>query len=415
MNIEYFIAKRIIKGSEGTHQFSRPIVRIAILGVALGIAVMILSVSVVTGFQNEIKNKLIGFGSHIQITNYDSNESNEPAPISIHQDFISLLKTNEEIKHIQTYAIKNGIIKTKTENEGIILKGVNTDYNWNYIKQNLKEGSVFTPSDTINKGIVISQFIANELGFKLNDKIVIYFIVEISDSSGTRTDILGKDFYVSGIFSTGFDEIDKNYAIVDIHRIQKINRWDTTQIAGFEVELNDYKKIDEINDDLNIAVGTDLMTQTIKQLHPTLFSWLDMIDVNAILVLVLMVLVASINMIATLLILILERTNMIGILKSLGSTNQKIQKIFLYNAIYIIGKGLLWGNGIAILISIIQLQFGIFTLNPETYYISQVPINFNILHILFINAGTLLVCTLMLLLPSLVVSKITPVKAIKFD
>ncbi len=415
MNIEYFIAKRIIKGSDGTHQFSRPIVRIAILGVALGVAIMILAVSVVTGFQNEIKNKLVGFGADIQITHYDSNSSNEPSPIDIKQDFISLLKINEEIKHIQTYATKSGIIKTKTENEGIVLKGINSDYDWTFIKQNLIEGNTFTPSDTICKSIIISKYLADKLAYKLNDKVVIYFIIQRNDSSGLRTDITGKDFYISGIYSTGFDEIDKNLALVDINRIQKINNWDKTQIAGFEISLTNFNKIDEIGEELDYLVGTELMSQTIKQLNPTLFSWLDMIDVNAILVLALMVIVACINMIATLLILILERTNMIGILKSLGAGNTKIQKIFLINAAYILGKGLLWGNFIAILVSLIQLKFGIFKLNPESYYISQVPINFNIIHILLINTGTLLVCMLMLIFPSLLVSKITPIKAIKFD
>jgi len=416
LNSEYFIAKRIIKGSEKTQQFSRPIIRVAVLGVASGIAVMILAVAIVKGFQNEIKNKLIGFGSHIQITHYDNNATHEPIPVNKNQEFLSICKDNPEIKHIQSFVTKSGIIKTKTENQGVVLKGIDTDYDWTYIKSNLIEGNTFIPSDTICKSIVISKLLADNLQFKLNDKVVIYFIIERTDSSGNKyTDVSGKDFYISGIYETGFEEIDKKMALVDMHRIQKINGWDSSQIAGFEVAINDYSKMDEIADDLNNNVGQELVVETIKQLNTTLFSWLDMVDVNAILVLVLMILVASINMVATLLIIILERTNMIGILKALGAKNRFIQKIFLYNAAYILTKGLLWGNAIALIIEFLQLKFGIIKLNPQTYYISKVPIDFNIMHITMINAGSLIICILMLLLPSLLVAKIKPAKAIRFN
>lgn len=415
MNIEYFIFKRITQGTDTAHQFSRPIIRIAILGVSLGIAVMILAMAVVTGFQSEIKDKLTGFNSHIIVTHYDQNSTNEPTPINSEQDFLRPLQNDPEIRHIQSYAIKSGIIKTKTENEGIVLKGIGKDYDANYIQESLKEGELFPFTDTISKGIVISQYLARKMQFKLNDKVVIYFIVERTDSTGTRTDVTGKDFYVSGIYATEFDEIDKNIAIVDIKRIQKINGWAPDQIAGFEIRINDLNKLDELTERINNEVGQDLLAQSIKQLNPTLFSWLDMIDVNAILVLVLMVLVASINMIATLLIIILERTNMIGLMKAMGASNKSIQKIFLMNAGYILTKGLLWGNILALTIELVQLQTGIFTLDPQTYYISHIPVNFNMIHILLINAGTILICTVMLIFPSFLVSRISPVKAIKFD
>lgn len=415
MNTEYFIFKRIIKGTENSNQFSRPIIRIAIIGVALGVALMILAMAIVSGFQNEIKVKLIGFNAHILVTHYDQNASNEPSPINKNQDFIKKIVKYPDVDYIQPYAIKNGIIKTKKENEGIVLKGIGSEYNTAYIRNCLIEGSLISNSDTVSKGIVISKYFSDKLHFKLNDKVVIYFITEYSDSNGVRSEVTGKDFYVTGIYKTDFEEIDKNIAIVDIQRIQKINRWDSTQVAGFEIQLHNFDKLDELSDEINLEVGHELLAQNIKQLNPTLFSWLEMVDVNAVLVLVLMVLVASINMIATLLILIMERSNMIGLLKTLGTTNKSLRKIFLFQAFYILLKGLFWGNLLAIAIEFIQLKWGIFTLNAETYYISKVPINFNITHILTINFGTIFICMIMLLLPTMVISKISPAKSLKFN
>ena len=416
MNIERFIAKRIISGAETGNQLSRPIVRISVLGIALGIAVMILSVAVVTGFQEEVRNKLIGFDSHIRITNYDNNVSDEPLPISSDQDFLKHLKANSEIKHIQQFAIKSGIIKTKIDNEAVLLKGIGKDYDWSFINSNLKEGKSFVVSDTgLSRNIVVSKHLADKLTLKLNDKMVVYFLTKKVDSTSTQFEQRVKVFYVSGIYETGFEEVDEKLVLVDIGQIQKLNYWSPEQIAGFEVTISDYEKLDALGEELDVLVGQGLTAQTIKQINPTIFSWLDLMDMNALIILVLMVIVASINMMSALLILILERTNMIGILKAMGASNGGIQKIFLYNAAYLIGKGLLWGNLLGISIALIQLYFGVFTLDAKTYYISQIPINFSILHIVILNIGTLVCCLLMLVLPSFIVSKITPVKAIKYS
>ncbi len=416
MNIERFIAKRIISGAETGNQLSRPIVRISVLGIALGIAVMILSVAVVTGFQKEVRNKLIGFDSHIRITNYDNNVSDEPLPISSDQDFLKHLKANSEIKHIQQFAIKSGIIKTKIDNEAVLLKGIGKDYDWSFINSNLKEGKSFVVSDTgLSRNIVVSKHLADKLTLKLNDKMVVYFLTKKVDSTSTQFEQRVKVFYVSGIYETGFEEVDEKLVLVDIGQIQRLNYWSPEQIAGFEVTISDYEKLDALGEELDVLVGQGLTAQTIKQINPTIFSWLDLMDMNALIILVLMVIVASINMMSALLILILERTNMIGILKAMGASNGGIQKIFLYNAAYLIGKGLLWGNLLGISIALIQLYFGIFTLDAKTYYISQIPINFSILHIVILNIGTLVCCLLMLVLPSFIVSKITPVKAIKYS
>lgn len=416
MNTERFIAQRIIFGSGKTNQLSRPIVRISVLGIALGLAVMILTIAIITGFQNEIRNKLIGFGSHIQILNYDNNVSDEPHPISKKQLFIEELKNNPDINHIQIYATKSGIIKTKTDNEGVLIKGIGEDYDWKFINDNLKSGKAFSISDTgLSRNIVISKYLADKLELKLNDKMIIYFLTKRIDSTSFQYEQRVKAFYISGIYETGFEDIDKRLVLVDIKQIQKLNYWNPDQIGGFEIAIKDYKKIDVTGAKVNDLIGQGLIAQTIKEINPTIFSWLDLQDVNAIIVITLMILVAGINMISALLVLILERTNMIGILKALGAKNKNIQKIFLYNATYLIGKGLLLGNSIGIAVALFQKYSGVFKLDQATYYVSVIPININLFHILLLNIGTLLSCLIMLIVPSFIISKITPIKAIRFS
>lgn len=419
MNTELFIAKRIISDKNAAKKISRPIIRIAIIGIALGLAVMIITVAIVTGFQSEIRDKIIGFGSHIQITNYDANNSYEPNPISAKQDFYPLLLKIPEVKHVQVYATKNGIIKTKTDNEGVLLKGIGKDYDWTFIKKNLVEGNVFAVNDTeASKQIVVSKQTADRLGIKINDRLIIYFITK--KKSDPNKDAYSeyeqrvKDFHVSGIYETGFEEFDKKMVFVDIAQVQKLNYWTKDQIGGFEVLVDNYDDIDKTGDVISDIIGPGFNAQTIKRLQQTIFSWLDLQDVNATIVITLMILVAAINMISALLILILERTNMIGTLKSLGASNGSIQKIFLYNGAYLIGKGLLWGNVIGIALCFIQIQSGIFTLPKETYYVSVIPIHISFTYFLLLNIGTMMACMLMLILPSFLISKITPAKAIHF-
>lgn len=416
MNTERFIAKRIINGSGKSNSLSKPIVRISVLGISLGLAVMILTLAIVTGFQNEIRNKLIGFSAHIQVTNYDTNESDEVRPFNKNQAFVEDLKNNPDIKNVQIYATKSGIIKTKTDNEGVMLKGVGSDYDWNFIEKNLKQGSVFSVSDTaLSKNIIISKYLADKLGLEVDGKMVVYFLTKKESGDFTEYEKRVKAFYISGIYETGFEDIDKRLVLIDIAQIQKLNYWDKDQIGGFEITINDYNQLDKLGDEINYSVGQYLIAQTVKEINPNIFSWLELQDMNAIIVITLMVLVAAINMISALLILILERTNMIGILKALGAQNSSIQKIFLLNAAYLIGRGLLWGNIIGIGLAFMQQHFGLFKLDQATYYVSVIPINISIVHILLLNAGTLSCCLLMLIIPSFIVSKITPVKAIRFS
>ncbi|MCW3072231.1 MAG: putative transrane permease [Bacteroidetes bacterium] len=391
--------------------------KVSVLSIALGMALMILTLAVVSGFQKEIRNKLIGFGAHIQITNYDNNVSDEPQPISSRQDFLDDLKELPQIRHIQSYATKSGIIKTKTDNEGVLLKGIGADYDWSFIEQNLVAGKTFTVSDTgVTRSIVISKLLADKLELKLDDKMVIYFLIRRTDSAeNVSYEQRVKTFFISGIYNTGYEDVDKKLTLVDIRQIRKLNYWNEDQVGGFEIAINDYKQIDELGAEVNAIAGQGFVAQTIKETNPTVFSWLDLQDMNAVIVITLMLLVAGINMISVLLILILERTNMIGILKALGAKNKSIRQVFLYNALYLIGKGLFWGNLLGIGIALMQQQFGLFTLDPKTYYISVVPVYLDVATILLLNAGTLVCCLLMLIVPSFIVAKITPVKSIRFS
>lgn len=408
MNFELFIAGRIFLKSKAN--FSRPIVRLGITSVALGLSVMIISVSIVTGFQNQIRNKVIGFGSHITITNFEVNSSYEPSPLSKLQPFYPSLDTLSGIKHIQVFATKAGIIKTDEQIEGVILKGIGSDYDWSFFEDKITEGKHFTVSDTAKSNeVIISKKLASSLKLSVGDPLLMYFIIQ--DEMQPR----GRKFNISGIFETGLEEFDKLYILGDIHHIQRLNKWDENQVGGFEVLIDNYDQIDEMGELVYKQIGYELNSKTIKHLHPQIFEWLSLQDMNVIVIISLMVLVAGITMISTLLILILEKTSMIGTLKAFGTRDGSIRKIFLYNAVYIIGKGLIWGNAIALGLSLLQLKTGIFKLNQESYYVSEIPVNLQLSQFLIINLGTLIICTLMLIIPTYIITKISPIKAIRFN
>jgi len=404
--IEFFISKRIITKNDG---FSKPIVNIAILGITLGLAIMILTIAIVTGFQKEIREKVIGFGSHIQISNYDNNESFEGTPIDRNQPFLDELNHNSSIRHIQCFATKAGIIKTKNDLQGVVVKGIGSDFDWDFFKKNIIAGESFTVQDSVKSDkILISKFHAEKLKLELHDTITIYFIQNQQQRA--------RRFSVCGIYSTGLGDIfDQIYVIADIAHIQKLNNWDKSSIGGLEILLNDYKDLDETTTEVNTVIGYQFLAKSIKDLNRQVFSWLDAQDVNAMVVLSLMALVAAINMISALLILILERTTMIGTLKALGMANTGVRKVFLFNAAYLIGKGLLWGNIIGISICLLQKYFKFISLDETTYYLSSIPINFNLFHILLLNAGTFIICLTMMILPSYIITYITPVKAMRFS
>jgi lipoprotein-releasing system permease protein len=408
LNLELFIARKIVSKSKAN--FSRPIVRLGIISVAAGVAVMIVSMAIVTGFQQQIREKVIGFGSHIIITNFQVNTSYEPSPLSIHQPFYSTLDSLPGIRHIQVFATKAGIIKTEDQIEGVILKGVGPDYDWSFFKEKIVEGRLFTAGDTIaGNDVIISKNLASRLGLKTGDPLRMYFV------SSEEMQPRGRKFNISGIFETGLNDFDKLYVLSDIGHIRKLNNWNADEVGGFEVLIDDYDHIDKMGELVYNYIGYNFDSKTIRQLQPQIFEWLSLQDINVVVIIALMVLVAGITMISTLLILILEKTNMIGLLKALGTQNQTIRKIFIYNAVYIIGKGLIWGNLIAAGLCFIQLKTGFLKLNQESYYISQVPINFQLSHIIIINIGSLIICTLMLILPTYIITRISPLKAIRYS
>lgn len=407
MNLPFFIAKRMALGQQKS--FSSLIIKIAIAAIALSLAVMLISTALVMGFKKEISNKVFGFGGHIQITSFDANRSFEDlSPISKNETFYPYLDTLTGIKNVQVYAHKIGVLKNEETIEGIILKGIGSDFDWSYFQTYLKEGTTFEVQDSIkSNAILLSQYTANRLGIGVGEEILSYFV---------QKRIRYRKFKVVGIFKTGIEEVDERFAIVDIAHIQKLNKWEKDEVGGCSVILDDVANLEPMNEYIHYQVlDPDLKSVTVKQLNPGIFEWLELQNMNEIIILTLMVIVAVINMITALLILILERTNMIGILKALGTTNQSIRWVFLYNAAYIIGIGLLLGNLIGLGICALQHYFEFITLPEESYYLSVAPIDFNWLNILIINIGTFLVALLALIVPSYLVSFIDPIKAIRFE
>jgi lipoprotein-releasing system permease protein len=414
MSSPLFIARKIYFSKEGEKQVSPPAIRIAIISMALGLAVMILSVAIVIGFKKEVRNKVIGFGSHIQITNYDSNTSYETHPIAISDTLLDKLKAIPNIRHIQPFATKPAIIKTDNDFQGVILKGVDEAFDWNFFDKNLVEGEILTiHPDSTNTNVLISTAIADKLNLKLGDSFICYFI---QDPPRARKQV------ISGIYRTNFIDYDKLFILGDIRQIRRLSDWDEDMASGLEVLVNDYDQLDQTLETVyyDLSGQTDRLENhyyplSIKQLNPMIFAWLDVLDTNVVVILLLMLLVAGFSMISGLLIIILERANMIGILKAMGESNTGIRKIFLYISAFLIGKGLLWGNIIALSICFIQKYTGILKLNPEVYYVSEVPIDLNILSLVLINLGTLVVTLLMLIGPSYLVAKISPAKTIRFE
>lgn len=398
-----------MKGDRNSKKFTQPIIKISIAAIALGITVMIIALSIVSGFQREIRNKVIGFGGHIQITKYDSQNTYEATPIDKNQAFYPSLDTVEGIKHIQIFATKAGIIKTNEDIYGVIVKGIGSDFDWSFFNDKLKEGTpIVIDTANPNNDIIISQTIANKMNIKLHDKMFLYFIQ-------TDGQLRPKDFVVRGIYQSGLEQFDNIYVITDIAHIQKRNNWSSNLIGGFEVIINNYNDLTKLDEFVYDHIGYDLYSSTILDKNPDIFNWLELQDINVMIIIILMVLVAVINIISALLILILERTNMIGILKALGMPNWNVRKVFLYNALNLIIKGLVIGNIVGIGLCLLQLQFGFLKLPEESYYVSEVPIQLNLYSIIILNFGTLIVCFLMLILPSYVITKISPVKAIRFD
>ena len=414
MNIEYFIAKRLASSKESGNRLSRLMSIVAIVSVALGIAVMILAVAIVTGFKNEISDKLVGGSSHIQITNLDSNYSFETNCIEYDTVLFSEILKIKGVKNIQKFITKGGIIKTETDNQGAMLKGIDTDFDWTFFSACLLEGQIFSISDTATTNdVLISKTLAKLLRLKTGDKFDVYFV---QDPPRLRR------FTVCGIYSTQLDEIDKSLVLCDIKHLQKIYGWTRNQISGVEINVDDIKNIENLTDKVSEKVifntyndGSRLSVNNIHQLFPHLFAWLDLLDTNVIIIILLTIAVAGFNMVSGLLIMLLERTSMIGILKSLGMKSLNIRKLFLYRTSFIVVKGLIIGNIVGITCCLLQQHFEIIKLDAASYFVSTVPINLDILHVVLLNALSITAIMLILVIPSQIITKISPEKTIRFE
>jgi len=408
VNLPYFISRKLAKSTD--RKFSGLILKTAITAVALSVAVMIIAVAMVSGFEKEIKNKVFGFFGHAHITQFDSNDMYDPKPIKDSRDLRLKINAVNGVKHIHSYLLKSTVLKTDEQNEGLVLKGVGPDYDWTRFTNFIKQGEALEISDSLkSKGIVVSETTARRLNLELGEKVLCYFV---------QQPVRVRPYTITGIYSTGLIEYDKVYAIVDIRDLQKLNNWDADQVAGYEVFLNSSKPdaIQETTDNIYFnALGPELRARTMMQVAPAIFDWIKLQDVNDTVIITIMGIIAAINMITVLLILILERVNMIGILKALGMQNSKIRAVFLYQAGYIILTGLIIGNIIGIGICLLQKHFGFITLPEESYYLSVAPVDLSAISILLINLFSIGLCLLILIVPSFLVNRISPVRAIRFD
>lgn len=416
MNTELFIARRLFSSKDQNQKMSRRIVRLAVAGISMGMMVMLLAVAIVTGFQREIKAKVNGFAAHLQIVNYDSNQSYQTESINKEQALGEELKAMPEVRHVQQYATKPGMIKTDDEIQGVVLKGIAPDFDWSFFEQNRVEGTQIKLDSLRTDQVWISEQVSNLMKLKLGDSFRMYFLNENETVPRVRR------FDVGGIYRTGLEEFDRMFVLIDIRHIQRLNSWDENEISGYEVFVHDMDEVDELEYQVRDLILANLSEDesllrvfNVKRKFPHIFDWLQLLDMNVWVILALMVLVAGFNMVSGLLVIILERTQMIGILKSLGAANVNVRKIFLYLSAFLVGKGLLWGNIIGLALCFLQHYFHLIQLDPTSYYVDTVPVNISVLHLLLLNAGALIVTLFMLLGPSWFVSRISPEETIRFE
>lgn len=414
MSLSLFIARRIYRESDGGKQVSRPAVLIAMTGIALGLAVMIIAVAVVIGFKSEVRNKVIGFGSHIQITNLDAVSSYETHPIVAGDSMMTALSKYSEVSHVQRFSTKPGMIKTDDAFQGMVLKGVGPEFDPRFMEEYLVEGEIPVFSDSVSSNqVLISKALATKMKLKLGDKIYTYYI---------QDDIRARRLTIVGIYQTNFSEYDNLFLLTDLNLVNRLNNWKPDQVSGVELQVRDYDKLDDITYEIAIdtdnrqdSLGGTYYVRNIEQLNPQIFEWLGLLDTNIWVILVLMMGVAGFTMISGLLIIIIERTNMIGILKALGADNFTIRKTFLWFSVFLIGKGMIWGNILGLAFCFLQSYCKIFKLDPTSYYMDSVPVSFNILLFLLINLGTLIASVLMLIGPSYLITKINPASSMRYE
>jgi len=408
LNFEYFIAKHIAPGR--TEAFAKPVVRIAILSIALGLALIIASVAIVIGFKHSISSKMIGFASPLQVIPFDRNESMEETALTLDPAFLKVLASDPEITHIQYVAQKAGVLKTKDQMQGVVLKGVDTAYRWNFLRKNLVAGQIpDLETEKPSREVLISQRLANKLRLKVGDPVRIWFV------RAHGAEAMGRKLVVEGIYQTGIEEFDKRYIIGDLRQIQHLNGWKSNQVGSIALDVRNFKQIKQLAHKIYESIPYNLTIQTIFESYPEIFNWLNLLDANVVVILVLMMLVAGITMVSTLFILILERTNMVGILKTLGANNFSIRKIFLYKAAYIIAWGMFWGNLLGMGFYWVQNYFHLFKLDPQSYYVSYVPVELHLSDFLLLNIGTFAICLLMLIIPSLYITRIIPSRALRYE
>ena len=415
MNWKLFIAHRIYRSNEGGKEVSKPAVRIAMWGIAVGLAVMIVAVAVVIGFKHEVRDKVVGIGSDITVTNFDAQKSYETVPVSASDSLLDVLRSTEGVKHVQRYSTKPGMIMTDDNFLGMVLKGVSQEYDWTFLSKHLQEGEIPAFSDTASTNrTLISRTIANKLHLKTGDKLYTYYI----DGEKVRA----RRLEVSGIYQTNFSIYDDLFLLTDLYTVNRLNSWKPDQVSGIEVEVEDYGLLQPIKENIREKVdmqkdryGSTYYVTTVEESNPQIFAWLDLLDMNVWVILILMTGVAGFTMISGLLIIILERTNMIGVLKALGADNLAIRKVFLSFSVFLIGRGMLWGNLIGLAFVGVQSFFRPFKLDPATYYVDSVPVEFNLWWWILLNVCTLIVSVLMLVGPSYLIAHIHPAKSIKFE
>lgn len=415
MNWKLFVARRIYGSQEGEKEVSRPAVLIATWGIAIGLAVMIVAVAVVIGFKHQVRNKVVGIGSDITITHFDAQKSYETVPVAASDSLLEPLKAMEGVKHVQRYSTKPGMIMTEDNFLGMVLKGVSQEYDWEFLKNHLQEGEIPVFSDTASTNrTLISRTIANKLHLKVGDKLYTYYI--------EGDNVRARRLSVAGIYQTNFALYDDLFLLTDLYTVNRLNSWKPDQVSGIELEVTDYNRLEEIKEDIRTQIdassdsyGSTYYTQTVEESNPQIFAWLDLLDMNVWVILILMTGVAGFTMISGLLIIILERTNMIGVLKALGADNLAIRQVFLSFSVLLIGKGMFWGNLIGLAFVGIQSAFHPFKLDPVTYYVDSVPVEFNIWWWVLLNVCTLLVSVLMLVGPSYLITRIHPAKSIRFE
>ena len=415
MDWKLFVARRIYRSKEGEKEVSKPAVLIAMWGIAIGLAVMIVAVAVVIGFKHEVRDKVVGIGSDIAITNFDAQKSYETVPVVVGDSLLDALRSMEGVKHVQRYSTKPGMIMTEDNFLGMVLKGVSQEYDWTFLKEHLQEGEIpsFTDSASTNRTLV-SRTIANKLNLKLGDKLYTYYI--------SAENVRARRLEVAGIYQTNFSIYDNMFLLTDLYTVNRLNAWQADQASGIELEVADVSRLEETKEAISAEVdmlkdryGATYYTQTVEESNPQIFAWLDLLDMNVWVILILMTGVAGFTMISGLLIIILERTNMIGVLKALGADNLAIRKVFLSFSVFLIGRGMLWGNIIGLSFVFIQSQFHLFKLDPSIYYVDSVPVVFQLWWWVLLNVCSLLASVLMLVGPSYLIAHIHPAKSIRFE